>query len=165
MIVYLSLLACLLAIAICIIATCWYLNKRRIDKNKISFYETLNIIGLPIISMESANKKLNFLLDTGSNKSFIDSRIVDDLYAFKLEKSDATVTGINNKECRAGHYIIELRYKDNEFRTEFQSFDFELSFGHIMEKTGVKIDGIIGSDFLKKYKYIINYEELIAYNK
>ena len=137
---------------------------KRINKNKISFFETLNLTGLPVITMESNNKKINLLLDTGSNASFINSQIVDELYSIELIGEQQFVTGINNKECETKQYNIELLYNGNTFVNEFKAFDFKASFGHIMEKTGVNIDGIIGSDFLKKYKYIIDYKELIAYN-
>lgn len=165
MITFLSLLIALLSLIIIIAISIWYTKTKRKNKNKISFFESLNLVGLPVITMQSNNKTINFLLDTGSNKSFIDSRIIDELDSSKIENKTAFVTGINNKSSETVYYLLKLKYKDNAFVNEFQSFNFEKSFGHIMEKTGIRIDGIIGGDFLKKYKYIINYEEFFAYNK
>lgn len=164
MIIYLSIAILILLIIIGTYLSIWYCRLKRINKNKISFFETLNLTGLPVITMESNKEKINFLLDTGSNASFIDINIVQKLESNKLESGNQFVTGINNKECKTESYDVSLKYKDNKFSSEFKAFDFNASFGHIMSKTGVKIDGIIGGDFLKKYKYIINYDEFVAYN-
>ena len=164
MIIYLSIILFILLTIIGCYLLIWYCKTKRINKNKISFFETLNLTGLPVITMESNNEKINFLLDTGSNASFIDINIIENVDSIKLEDKNQFVTGINNKECKTESYDVSLKYKDNVFINEFKAFDFDASFGHIMSKTGVRIGGIIGGDFLKKYKYIINYDEFVAYN-
>lgn len=162
--IYLSLLIAVLLIIIAVLSN-KFIKYKNINEKKISFFESLKLAGLPVVTMTSNGVDINFLLDTGSNKSFIDNNLIENIDAQKIEGKKAFVTGINNKASETYSYNIKLNYKNNIFENEFQAFDFEQSVGHIKEKTGVKIDGIIGSDLLTKYKYIINYEDYTAYNQ
>ena len=44
--------------------------------NKISFKETLDLTDLPIVTFEQNGNKINFLLDTGANRSVINKAIL-----------------------------------------------------------------------------------------
>lgn len=161
---YYSILIAVLLIIIAIISN-KFIKYKEINNKKISFFEALKLAGLPVVTMTSKGVDVNFLLDTGSNKSFIDIKLVEELDSSIIEGKKAIVTGINDKSNETYAYNLILDYKDNRFENEFQAFDFEASVGHIRKKQGIKIDGIIGSDFLSKYKYIINYDDFTAYNK
>ena len=39
------------------------------------------------------------------------------------------------------------------------------AFGHIKKDTGVTVHGIIGSLFFNEFKYVLDFDELIAYSK
>jgi hypothetical protein len=39
------------------------------------------------------------------------------------------------------------------------------AFGHMKQDTGVTLHGIIGSKFFNKFKYVLDFDELIAYSK
>lgn len=162
--IYLSILIAILIIIMSVLVNN-FVQYKEINNKKISFFESLKLIGLPLITMESNGIDVNFLLDTGSNKSFIDINLVDMLNSSLIEGREATVTGINNKSSKTTIYNLELDYKDNHFENEFQAFDFEPTVGHLKKSKGIIINGIIGSDFLEKYGYIIDYNDYTAYNK
>jgi hypothetical protein len=42
--------------------------------------------------------------------------------------------------------------------------DMADAFNEVKSNSGVTIHGILGSDFFQKYKYVINFNELVAYN-
>ena len=58
-------------------------NIRKRNNSKISFKEAMDLVGLPVITFCNRNVKLNFLLDTGSDKSYINKSF---LSFFHLKK-------------------------------------------------------------------------------
>lgn len=162
--IYLSILIAVLLIVIGALGN-KYIQYKKLNEKKLSFFESLQLAGLPVITMTSNNVSVNLLLDTGSNKSFLDSRIIQALDKKKIKGKKAYVTGINNNPSETQVYHVVLNYKDNTFENDFQAFSFEKTMDHLKKSTGVRIDGIIGSDFLSKYNYILDYEEYVAYNK
>ena len=58
-----------------------------------------------------------------------------------------------------------LEYKEEGYEEEFQVVDMSAAFGQIKAESGVNLSGIIGSLFFKKYRYILDFESLIAYSK
>ena len=46
------------------------------DTTTISFKEAMDLVELPIITFYNCNTKLNFLLDTGSNNSHINKKML-----------------------------------------------------------------------------------------
>lgn len=132
------------------------------ESTKISFKEGFDLTELPIVTFYSNHKKLHFLLDTGSNISYINSSLLKDLKVEDMNVETNTVgvegTGINTK-----HYLIEIQYKNQTFKEEFGAIDLNVSFSAIEKESGIRIHGILGSKFLEKYKYILNFKELTAY--
>jgi hypothetical protein len=142
----------------------WYhlfRNKRK-EQTKISFKEGLDLCELPIVTFNSDGKKLNFLLDTGSNISYINEKIIKDLNAQDIGASSKT-TGVGGTGIETKHYNITIGYKDLKFTEEFGAMDLSQAFKAIEDESGVKLHGILGNKFFEKYKYIIDFKELIAY--
>lgn len=137
---------------------------KKIDAaGKISFRETMDLVDLPIITFAVGDKKLNFILDTGASYCLINSNILDTIEHEKLN-IESTVYGINGKKQDAGFVKIALKYKGVEYSDEFQVVDLEAPFNMIKEEHGVNLHGMLGSSFFQKYKYIIDFDELVAYS-
>ena len=60
---------------------------------------------------------------------------------------------------------MTVTYRNQKFIDRFYISDLNESFGAIKAETGVQIHGILGSKFFAKYKYILDFESLIAYSK
>lgn len=130
--------------------------------SKVSFFETYKLTGIPIITMHSGKRDVNFMVDTGSNNSFIDSNLLQDIDAVELP-CVGKVCGLGKKVLETHFYNIKLNLRDKiDFEFEFQAFDFSST---IPEQEVVKINGILGSDFFDKYKYVIDFKEYIAYTR
>lgn len=134
-------------------------------KHKISFKESLDLTDLAIITfVYGEDKKLNFMLDTGSNMNHIIPSIVKSL---KIETDDVEipVTGIgntsSNKVCK-----LSFNYQDREYSDMFCiTPSLSKTFKSIKDECGVTIHGIIGNGFFQKYKYVLDFSELAAYEK
>ena len=138
-----------------------HINKRK-DQTKISFKEGLDLCELPIVTFNCNSKKLHFILDTGSNISYINEKVLKEIDAKELNVSSSTL-GVEGKDIETKHYSITIGYRDQEFVEEFGAIDLSAAFAAIEAESGIKIHGILGNKFFVKYKYILDFKELTAY--
>lgn len=139
-------------------------NTKKRDASKISFREAMDLTELPIVTFNSGEKKINFLLDTGSNVSYINSSVIPRLDHEKIDKNMETIgiegNKVNNPFCK-----MSIAYKNQIFEEEFSIASLDNAFNVIKQESGVQIHGILGSKFFEKYKYVLDFKELIAYTR
>lgn len=138
--------------------------KKKDNKDVISFGPGFALTELPIISLYQGENHFNFLLDTGSNDSIIDSNILNKLEYAMADKQNSLIGMEGNKEI-VSICNITLSYNGVDFPYEYNIRDMSAAFGSIKTESGVTLHGIIGSKFFNKYKYVLDFESLIAYAK
>lgn len=144
-----------------------YINKIKKEKKKVnvSFKEAMDLTELPVVTFINNDKKINFLLDTGSNMSQINSSVLKSLdLKYSMTNRGAKVTGMEGNAREVNLCTMFLTYKNKVFIDDFQINDLDRAFNMIKRETGVQIHGILGSLFFKKYKYVLDFNELIAYS-
>lgn len=143
------------------------MDVRKNSTYKISFRESLDLIELPIITLKNNNIKLNFLLDTGATLSVIDSNFLNSTKDLKYveKKEKGTIYGMEGDIKEVGFINMDIQYKDNTYNEDFQTLDMSGAFGNLKEETGVKVVGILSSSFFSKYRYVLDYDEMVAYSK
>ena len=57
-----------------------------------------------------------------------------------------------------------LSYKDKEYSDTFRVLDMSKSFDSLKRDYGVTVHGLLSSSFFERYKYILDYNELVAYS-
>jgi hypothetical protein len=133
---------------------------------RMSFKESLDLCELPVITLVSNNIKLNFLLDTGSNDSIINKKLIHkNIKATKCENMYSSIMGMEGTSQEVEIYSIDLNYKNQVFTDNFLATDMDMAFSQIKQDTGVQLHGILGVNFFTKYKYILNFDKLIAESK
>ena len=139
-------------------------SKKEIN-SRMSFKESLDLIELPIVTFYQGDKKLNFMLDSGSNLSIIDINAVNNLKLkyVKLNKVNG-ILGINGETRDAGFVNMKFYYKHLKFDYDFQYLDLS-NVVNSLKQDGVTIHGILGNQFFVKYKYVLDFNDLIAYSK
>ena len=160
------LLTLLIIILLCVIIIIirYNIESRKHLKNRISFKESMDLVDLPIITFYSNDTKINFLLDTGSDSSYINKSMLENLKYTKTNKKNYVI-GIEGNSVESFTCNIDILYKDKIFTEEFSICDLDRAFTTVKQETGVQIHGILGSKFFKKYRYIIDFNELMAYTK
>lgn len=124
--------------------------------HNISFDESLKLTNMPIVSFKHGKRKINFLVDTGSDFSYIDESIVKHLKIKDRNNSGNNIITANGYMETSGNIIIELTHDKNKI-------DGEFTIGNIKDAMDAAfaprfiVRGILGSIFLKKYKYMIDY--------
>ena len=157
----------LVFVSILILIICYVIKIRR-RKDIMSLKESLDLTGIPIVTFTQENVKYNFLLDTGSDISYINSKIVDNS-AIKYEATDYKLTGFISAGGLSSSDIkiidIPFEYKRTSFKESFAVLDLTESFAQIKEENGVTLHGILGNTFFTKYGYILDFKELKFYTK
>ena len=113
--------------------------------------EQLVVIGIPI-----NNKIEYFLIDTGSSISYIAIEFLNNERCFKISEDEMTFAGINNN----------VNYKTAKVKVTIfnESYWFNTVSLYAINRVIKKpIIGIIGSDFLRRNKLIIDYNKRIIY--
>ena len=136
-------------------------EEKRVD---MSFMEGLNLTGFPIVSFHNNNRVFNFLLDTGSNVSLINGSVLTDM-AYENDTTEIELYGLDGISRTGKSVIAFLSYKNVEYKTHFLVTDLNPTFMQIKKEHGVQLHGLLGSDFFKAYKYVLDFDELIAYSK
>ena len=133
----------------------------------MSFKEALDLTELPVVTFYNGGKKINFLLDTGSNASYFNIRDVERLEKYeRINKvSPEIVTGSSVIEETHGYIRIPLEYRDTTYSDDFVLYEISDSFDDIKKESGVSIHGILGNQFFTKYRYVLDFDKMIAYMK
>ena len=139
-------------------------NNNKRNKSKISFKESMDLTELPVVTFYNGDKKLNFLLDTGSNASHINSSII---HLLDHTKTDQKIDIIGMEGTKVSNDICQMtvHYRNQKFEEDFIISDLNDAFNIIKQEDGVQIHGILGSKFFEKYKYVLDFSKLVAYIK
>lgn len=130
----------------------------------ISFKAGFDLTQLPIVSLYQGKFVFNFLLDTGSNDSIIDSNILDMIEHTPIDET-SSLYGLEGKEQVVEKCNITVTYNGIDFPYTYLVCDMKGPFSKIKAESGVTLHGIIGSKFFNEYKYVLDFESLIAYSK
>lgn len=161
----------IVSIIVVIVATISYImivNFKATKIHKMSFKESIDLTELPIITFEvGKNKKFNFLLDTGSNDSIVDRTALETKGVSYIDAGmEGNLVGLDSTESKKVSFVkIDLFYKERTYSNNFLVTDLSTVINSIKESSGVVMHGLLGSNFFNKYKYVIDFDKLIAYSK
>jgi len=120
---------------------------------------------LPIVDFSINSTKVTFILDTGSELSFID----DDIYKnkeicyTKLKTKELTINTINGTNNSKQALLVET-ILDDSIQTYLYVTDIDNVIEQIFINNGIVIQGILGCDFLYRHKAIIDFENKALMN-
>lgn len=127
---------------------------------------TLDYAGVPVITLMIDNDTYQFMVDTGSSHSSIMKRVVTQLNMpiQNLKGSGISFNGITrNLQCCYLTFHFDSIFYIEGFMIIPEQQEYALNETNV--STGYSIAGILGSDFLKKYGWVIDYRKSIIYNK
>ena len=142
-----------------------YTSNEDIKRKSLPFKESMDLISLPIVTFVNNNVKLHFLLDTGSDDSYINSDIVQSLKVDKKIKAERAIITGNGEIKSEGRVVMDIVYKNMAYTNMFIISDMGPAFDLIAQDRGIKVHGILGNNFFNVYNYIIDFKDMIAYSK
>ena len=108
-------------------------------------------------TVDDSKDSLTFILDTGSGGISFDSSTVEKLH-FPLVKTDKVIKGIAGTQKLTFTYNHCLHFP----RLIIDSLNFHINNYDLLTSVyGIKIDGVIGYSFLKRFIIQINYDKLM----
>lgn len=135
------------------------------SKDKISFREAMDLAELPVVTFYQGAEKFNFLLDTGSNHSHISVEAAKRING-SFTAGDISVQGVGGATPVNELINTTLEYRDKSYGICLLVGEhLDEAFKTIKETTGVTVHGIIGNNFLSDNRYILDFDEYVAYSK
>lgn len=153
-ILLITCLACISCTIICI----FY---RKTNKIEFSFKEGMDKIGLPIISLNQNGNTYNFLLDTGAEFSVLNTTTIENI-AYTEIQATGEIYGVSGEKTSTSYVAAGFSYKNTSFLEMFQVCNVA-GLDFINEEYKIVIVGILGSSFLSKYKFLVDFKQLKAY--
>lgn len=150
------LYALIFVIVLVLIIVSYIIYKK--NHNTISFEESFNKTGLPVVTLWHDALKLNFLIDTGSDCNCIDKNMMKYIHYVETGKFNQ-VFGMAESVMSP---IVNIRISDG---TNYVPEDF-----NIVDLSGtntdreLKIHGILGSNFCRKAKLSIDFKNCKIYS-
>lgn len=155
-----------ISVILIVILTIWLTRDTKFIKvergQQFDIKNSLDLTGLSVIVLCQGEKKYNFMLDTGSNVSYINRGSEIELSEV-LGKDSMTSANGNVSECSV--HNATLYYAQRRFDIPVRVTDLGTIFNATKEEFGVTLTGILGSDFLQKYKYVLDYAECVVYSR
>ena len=133
-------------------------------KDAMSFMEAMDLTNLPIVTFYQGDKKFNFLLDTGATLSVINQAALESITHTTINET-GELYGVDGVKREVSYASIDLAYKNKDYTEKFQVLDMQEAIDQVKAESGVNMVGIIGSEFFRKYKYVLDFDELVAYSK
>ena len=153
------MIAYIITLVVIVVSLIYGIFKNNNNYDKISFEESFNKAGLPIITLYNDCYPLNFLVDTGSDDNFIDTNILQ--YVHYIETDDQ-----HEVICASGSTVskgIIVRINDGEDTVEEKFYTIDIS--SVNTYKDIKINGILGSRFCADAKFVIDFSDMKIYSK
>lgn len=158
----------IILLLVCILANIINLTEAKYRRTNSSCGFEDNIIDakLPIIPIKVGNKRMNFLVDSGSEQNHINKNDLKKIKHTMLEKY-SELYGMEGNKVLVPYCSLNLVYtKDCKFNdVEFLVTDLSGAFDNMEKDHNIKVHGIIGSQFLRDMGFVIDYAESTIYLK
>lgn len=130
----------------------------------ISFSQGFLSPNIPIATLTQGDKELNFIIDTGSDRNVIDCSALEELEYQKDENNKMHLTGLGGTQeveiCK-----LTFTCDGKEYTSEFLVSDLKEAFDSIKKAHAIPIHGMLGSVFLRENNLILDFNNLVLYNK
>lgn len=114
---------------------------------------------IPIVTFDIEGTKMNFIIDTGSEISYIDSNTYSKrTHSFAMVDSiDGNIVTLNGERVRNGRmYVVGATLNDTLYN-EFAIINMEDVITNTFIRTGFMVNGIIGCDMLYDNEMIVDF--------
>ena len=119
---------------------------------------------LPIATFTQGNKELNFIIDTGADDNVICTEALQGLKYDVLDSTVPLATGAGVVQAKVCN--LSFQFQNEVFTSKFLISDhLKPSFDAIHEWNAVRLHGSIGAKFLMENGIVLDFHNMIAYNK
>ena len=136
----------------------------------VSFKKSFKKLQLPLIRFKVEGEYKTFLLDSGSQGNLLDKKFVDSLpknLTDNIKDSDVAFIGVEGNNTTDNKTLkLKLSHGSKKFpETEFTVLDLRPTFKILEKKIQEPIAGLLGAPFFEKYRWQLDFEELVVWIK
>ena len=129
-----------------------------------SFSQGFTSPNIPIATFHQGDKEINFIIDTGSDDNVINREALKEIKHEMVEHS-GTLAGVGGvfkvEACN-----ITFQHGKDSFSTKFLIADhLQQAFDDIKKAHAIHLHGMLGSKFLMSNNIVLDFNNLVAYNK
>ena len=136
---------------------------KRLYKYDINFKDNWKTCGLPLVKLKINGKLEYFLVDSGASVNMLKQSYFDSIEDNPIIIEDESLLHTGANTIKANLCTFSLSYKTAKFPNEqFNLIDLE-TFDVIKDAYGYNIIGIVGSPFMGKYKWSMDFSDLIIW--
>ena len=129
-----------------------------------SFSQGFTSPNIPIATFKQGDKELNFIIDTGSDDNVINRESLKEIQ-YEMVEHNGTLAGVggvfNVEACN-----ISFQHEGETFTTKFLIADhLQQAFDDIRRAHAIPLHGMLGSKFLMQNNIVLDFNNMVAYNK
>ena len=130
----------------------------------ISLHKGFTSPNIPIVTFYQEEKELNFIIDTGSDDNVISNEALNDIQ-YEMLEHQGTLAGVGGiyevKACN-----VSFTHENESFTAKFLISDtLKDAFDNIRKVHAISLHGMLGSKFLREKGMVLDFKNLMAYNK
>lgn len=135
-----------------------------------SFRDSLDKVSIPFITLDfivgGELKSYNFVIDTGASDCFIDCNVAKSFdNVVNLEENYCSLYSSTGTQNNLGLLVLNFFCDSHSFSQRFLCNDFSESRKFMREHYEMDFVGMIGVNFFRRYKAVINYTDCtISFN-
>lgn len=148
-------------IIIFIIISAFCASSLRAQQSDIKYIEIVHMDRKPIVAAKVNGKKTYLIVDTGSDISILNIESSEYFGFVPTINSDVTyrLEGLNgDKKQLSWAKKLSVTLGDSEIKTRFYTMDLSRLMSSVRNKTHITVQGIIGSDIMKKYDFRVDFK-------
>lgn len=135
------------------------MGRERIDFNKRIFDKS----HIPVIDIKVFDRYFSFVLDSGASSNYIHSEFFEALkqrYSVIETCKNNTMTGVSGDKVAVGSTVLKISVADRPFTMEkFDVYDMSNVLNFIVERANTVVEGIIGTEFMAKYSWMLDFND------
>ena len=135
------------------------------NRYRICFKGSFKRHGLPIIKLKVLDDYQYFLLDTGASMSLLSTEYYNTIqHKEGIQVLGQSTINDSNNSFVSDVIMTSFSYKQNKFNNE-EIYVSELSTLKKLQYKNKDIVGILGSPFFNKYRWAIDFDEMVVWIK
>lgn len=115
---------------------------------------------IPTVEITIGKKNEKFIIDTGSTSSYISSEFLKQNRCFKVQEEESSYASAS-ENIKIKSSLVKVVIFNNEY--ELKTISLKALNQALTANSQYPVIGILGSDFLRRNKLVIDYNKRIIY--
>lgn len=120
---------------------------------------------LPVIKLNFNGEKYNFLIDTGADINILNKPVFDVISNGNIEVASNGLITTAGSDVVSEKAVVSFKYGNKNFTEEFVLMDVTSSFQSIFNDKNMQLHGVLGSEFFKKHKWSVDFDNMVIWTK